>query len=134
MSITILRPGITFTTFEFYNVFLKEVALFYKNGNNNISFYLTDSEDIEYSKYRIDGNSLPLLLNIFEQLSVFEEKSLPFKIKNIKGHDTFLGTDSVLSFLKNSNFFEIAMRCMSSKESVLLLKEYFRFSNIKLSI
>ena len=86
MSIKILRSGITFTTFEFYNIFLKDVALFYKNGDKNISFSLTDSEDIAYSKYRIDGNSLPLLLNIFEQLSVFEGKGLPFKIENVRGH------------------------------------------------
>ena len=33
--------------------------------------------------------------------------------------------------LKNK---QIGFKCMSSKESVLLLKEYFRFSNIKLSI
>ena len=42
MPITILRPGTTFTTFEFYNVFLKDVALFYKNGNNNISCIAID--------------------------------------------------------------------------------------------
>ena len=131
MPITILRPGTTFTTFEFYNVFLKDVALFYKNGNNNISFSLTDSEDIAYSKYRIDGNSLPLLLNIFEQLSVFEGKSLPFKIKNIKGHDTFLGTDSVISFLKNSNFFEIAMRLGNNYEILFPKAPILQIPNLK---
>ena len=131
MPITILRPGTTFTTFEFYNVFLKDVALFYKNGNNNISFSLTDSEDIAYSKYRIDGNSLPLLLNIFEQLSVFEGKSLPFKIKNIKGHDTFLGTDSVISFLKNSNFFEIAMRLGNNYERLFPKAPILEIPNLK---
>lgn len=131
MSIKLLRPGITFTTFEFYNVFLKDVALFYKNGNKNISFSLTDSEDIAYSKYRIDGNSLPLLLNIFEQLSVYEEKSLPFKFENVRGHDTFLGTDIVISFLKNSNFFEIAMRLGNNYEKLFPRTPILEIPNLK---
>ncbi len=131
MSIKILRSGITFTTFEFYNIFLKDVALFYKNGDKNISFSLTDSEDIAYSKYRIDGNSLPLLLNIFEQLSVFEGKGLPFKIENVRGHDKFLGTDTVVAFLKNSNFFDIAMRLGNNYEKLFPRSPILEIPNLK---
>lgn len=131
MSITILRPGATFTTFEFYNVFLKDVALFYKNGYKDISFSLTGTEDLAYSKFRIDGNSLPLLLNIFEQLSVFEKKSLLFKIDNVRGHDKFLGTDAVIDFLKNSNFFEIAMRLGNNYERLFPKLPILEIPNLK---
>ena len=65
MSITIIKQGVTFTSFEFYNVFLKEIALFYKeNKNDNISFSLINptDDDVAYNKYKIDGNTVPLLL------------------------------------------------------------------------
>ena len=41
---------------------------------------------------------------------------------------------TLLGQVRESEETEISKACMSSKESVLLLKEYFRFSNIKLSI
>ena len=45
--------------------------------------------------------------------------------------------DKKNTYLKNTfvfNFYDDNGDCMSSKESVLFLKECFRFSNIKLSI
>jgi|GEM_PF-1017094 len=113
MSITIIRQGITFSSFEFYNVFLKDIALFYKNRKDEeISFSLinTGDNDISYNKYRIDGNTIPLLLNIFEQLSAYQKKAIKLELLNIAGHNKFLGTTNVLSFLTNSNFFDIALR------------------------
>ena len=90
MAITIVQQGITFTSFEFYNVFLKNIALFYKEKENKkISFSLIDikDNDIAYNKYRIDGNTLPLLLNIFEQLSSFQKEAIKLDLQNIVGHD-----------------------------------------------
>ncbi|WP_407487794.1 hypothetical protein [Elizabethkingia anophelis] len=113
MSITIVKQGVTFTSFEFYNIFLKEIALFYKdNKQEKISFSLIDNRDndIPYNKYRIDGNTLPLLLNIFEQLSSYHKEGVGLKLQNIIGHDKNLGTQDLISFLTNSNFFNIAQR------------------------
>jgi len=113
MSITIIKQGVTFTSFEFYNVFLKEIALFYKeNKNDNISFSLINpsDDDVAYNKYKIDGNTVPLLLNILEQLSSYQRKGIKLYIQNTIGHDKNLGTHDLLNFLINSNFFNIAQR------------------------
>jgi len=113
MSITIIRQGVTFSSFEFYNVFLREIALFYKdNKHEEISFSLINrgDSDVAYNKYRIDGNTIPLLLNIFEQLAAYQKKEIRFELQNINGHSKYLGTADVLSFLQNSNFFDIALR------------------------
>lgn len=113
MPIAIINQGKTFTSFEFYNVFLKEIALFYKDKlKENISFSLINStdSDIAYNKYRIDGNTLPLLLNIFEQLSSYQKMGVKLDLQNVYGHDQSLGTYELISFLNNSNFFNIAER------------------------
>ena len=113
MPITIIRQGITFSSFEFYNVFLKDIALFYKDKKDGeISFSLVNNEDndISYNKYRLDGNTIPLLLNIFEQLSAYQKKSVLLELQSFAGHRKNMGTVDVISFLKNSNFFEIALR------------------------
>lgn len=113
MPITIIKQGVTFTSFEFYNIFLKEIALFYKEKRQeDISFSLINNSDndISYNKYRIDGNTLPLLLNIFEQLSSYQKKGINLNLQDIAGHDKNLGTHDLISFLTNSNFFNIAQR------------------------
>ena len=113
MPIAIIKQGKTFTSFEFYNVFLKEIALFYKDKlKENISFSLinTTDNDVAYNKYRIDGNTLPLLLNIFEQLSSYQKTGIKLDLQNVYGHNKSLGTYELISFLNNSNFFNIAQR------------------------
>ena len=113
MPIAIIKQGKTFTSFEFYNVFLKEIALFYKDKlKENISFSLinTIDNDVAYNKYRIDGNTLPLLLNIFEQLSSYQKMGIKLDLQNVYGHNQSLGTYELISFLNNSNFFNIAQR------------------------
>lgn len=100
----ILKNNTNFTPYKFYNEFLQDVADFYRQGNKEvIAFKLFEyGDDSVYdSSYRIDPIVIPLLLSLFEQLSKYHKRKLPFLLFNN------VATISVLEFLFRSDFFFI---------------------------
>lgn len=104
-TVSIFDSNKTFTPLVFYKDFLKKIANFYKdNENEEIVFKLFEKGDNEVysSNYRVDPIALPLLLSIIEQLSKFHSKPLNLILYNNNA------TISVMEFLFRANFFKTA--------------------------
>lgn len=101
--IAIIENGKTFSTFHFYNDFIKSVAQFYINDFNGekIEFILsTESFENFDSKHYIDPIALPLLVSLAEQLKRYHNnEALKFHLINTPA------TINLLEFLYKSDFF-----------------------------
>jgi hypothetical protein len=102
-AIALIKDGKNFSSYYFYNNFLKNVAEYYRDESNKdvIQFSLIVEEDNEIlsNKYHIDPITLPLLVSLAEQLKKYHKSSLPLLLSNNKA------TKSVLSFLEKADFF-----------------------------
>lgn len=104
MAISIVKNGIKFTPYRFYNDLLSDVSDFYStNIADPVEFRLIDSSDEEafWGNYRIDPITIPLLLSLSTQLKSVHNQPLKLHIFNNKG------TNALLEFLSISNFFHI---------------------------
>lgn len=101
--ISLLKNNKTLTTYSFYSLLLREVALYIKE-NGDIRFKLVENGDdfIFDSHYRIDPITIPLLLSLIEQLSKFYRKPIDLALYNN------YATEKVLKFLHASDFFNIS--------------------------
>jgi hypothetical protein len=101
-SINIFEKGKTFSSYHFYNNFLKEVALFYKSHSKDdfIEFNLTIDDEIpESNSFFIDPITLPLIVSLSEQLMKFHNSPLKLNLSNN------YNTNNLLAFLDRSDFF-----------------------------
>lgn len=104
-SINIFEKGKTFSSYHFYNIFLKEVASFYKQHNKKdiIEFNLAiDNEIPDSNSFFIDPITLPLLVSLSEQLKKFHNSPLKLNLSNN------YNTNNLLAFLERSDFFHLA--------------------------
>ena len=103
--IAIIENEKTFSTFHFYNDFIKRVAQFYTNDFNGekIEFILsTESFENFDSKHYIDPIALPLLVSLAEQLKIYHNnEALNFHLINTPA------TINFLEFLYKSDFFHL---------------------------
>ncbi|EJL59261.1 hypothetical protein [Flavobacterium sp. CF136] len=103
--IALIKDGKNFSSYYFYNNFLKSVSQYYREdkNQNTIQFSLIVEEDNEIvgNKYFIDPITLPLLVSLAEQLKKYHRSSLPLLLSNNKA------TKSVLSFLDKADFFHL---------------------------
>lgn len=102
--IPLLTKNSSLSPFIFYQEFIKNVSLFYKeNANQKVEFSLVIDSDIESSRntYHIDPITLPLLLSLSQQLSHFHKSPIKLYLSNTPG------TIDVLEFLYRSDFFHL---------------------------
>lgn len=90
-------------------------------------YVLSENFCLDSNQWSILIGAIGVLLTLFGFIIAFV---IYQKQRNDNAQDAFNYFQSSLPELKKA----IEGTCMSSKESVLLLKECFRFSNIKLSI
>ena len=121
--ITLIKDGKNFSSYYFYNNFLKDVAKFYREDKKQIviQFSLIVEEDSEVvgNKYNIDPITLPLLVSLAEQLKKYHNTSLPLLLSNNKS------TKNVLSFLDKADFFYLVGE--NDNPTYPLGKEIFSF-------
>ena len=100
----IIKSDSTFTPYKFYTEFLEELAAYYRQANQVVTFRLFEKgdEDIYNAHYQIDPIVIPLLLSLLEQLSKFHKCELPLSLHNNRA------TIDVLEFLYKSDFFYLA--------------------------
>jgi hypothetical protein len=103
MAIIILKNNITFTSREFYQRFLGDVAHYYPNSDP-IKFRLIDGNDdtAATDKYRIDAVAIPLLLCLAEQLKG-SQNGKPLQLDLLNNYATI----PLLEFLYKGDFFNI---------------------------
>lgn len=101
--VSVIKSGVTFSTYKFYTDFLTEVAEGYKLQQGIIEFKLFENDDNIYdSNYKIDPIAIPLLLSLFEQLRKFHKQPLTLHLFNNAA------TIRVLEFLDRADFFKIS--------------------------
>jgi len=103
MAIPIVKNGIIFSPYRFYNDFLGEYANYYATNKTYVEFRLIDSndEDAFWGVYRIDPIVIPLLLSLSAQLKKFYHHPIKLHLFNNRG------TKALLEYLYYSNFFHI---------------------------
>jgi hypothetical protein len=101
--VSILKSNESFTPYNFYSTFLKELAESI-NKNDSVVFKFVEFGDnkIFEAKYRIEPITIPLLLSLSEQLSKYYKKPIELFLYNN------YATKDVLNFLFKSDFFWIA--------------------------
>ena len=101
-SINIFEKGKTFSSYHFYNNFLKDVASFYRSHTKDdiIEFNLAIDDEIpESNSFFIDPITLPLIASLSEQLMKFHNSPLKLNLSNN------YNTNNLLAFLDRSDFF-----------------------------
>lgn len=104
--IPIVESGSRFSSFYFYNHFLRRVAEFYRQQDYNyeiiaFSLIIEDDQQAFGNKYYIDPITLPLIVSLSEQLSKYHSSPLPLILSNNKA------TRRILSFLDQADFFHL---------------------------
>lgn len=104
-QVILIHDGQVFSPYYFYNIFLREIAEYYREtivDGMPISFRITDEKEFVMGKYRIDPIAIPLLLSLSQQIRLHQNGSVRLELVNVPS------TNALLEFLYRSDFFYVA--------------------------